>query len=124
MLNPDGVARGHYRMDTKGVNLNRVYLNPSEMDHPTIYAARNLIKYLCLIKLFKYLTNTHSRQTIFYSKILHSFFCRYYHHSYKLPNEFIDHLSNVNLQIMDNDIKNTTASIANAVYDTKLLQQV
>ncbi|KAG7213224.1 hypothetical protein KM043_002534 [Ampulex compressa] len=45
MLNPDGVARGHYRMDTMGVNLNRVYLNPSEKDHPTIYAARKLIKY-------------------------------------------------------------------------------
>ncbi|XP_076673004.1 cytosolic carboxypeptidase-like protein 5 isoform X2 [Andrena cerasifolii] len=45
MLNPDGVARGHYRMDTQGVNLNRVYLNPSLKDHPTIYAARNLIRY-------------------------------------------------------------------------------
>ncbi|KAF7393359.1 hypothetical protein HZH68_010178 [Vespula germanica] len=45
MLNPDGVAKGHYRMDTKGVNLNRMYLNPSENDHPTIYAARNLIRY-------------------------------------------------------------------------------
>lgn len=44
MLNPDGVARGHYRMDTRGINLNRVYLNPSLKDHPTIYAARNLIK--------------------------------------------------------------------------------
>ncbi|XP_012271372.1 cytosolic carboxypeptidase-like protein 5 [Orussus abietinus] len=45
MLNPDGVVRGHYRMDTRGVNLNRVYLNPSIKDHPTIYAARNLIRY-------------------------------------------------------------------------------
>ncbi|XP_043465436.1 cytosolic carboxypeptidase-like protein 5 isoform X1 [Leptopilina heterotoma] len=45
MLNPDGVAKGHYRMDTKGVNLNRVYLNPSESDHPTIFAARTLIRY-------------------------------------------------------------------------------
>lgn len=44
MLNPDGVVRGHYRMDTRGINLNRVYLNPSLKDHPTIYAARNLIR--------------------------------------------------------------------------------
>lgn len=46
MLNPDGVARGHYRVDTRGVNLNRVYINPSLEDHPTIYAAKILIRFV------------------------------------------------------------------------------
>jgi len=45
MLNPDGVARGHYRMDTRGVNLNRDYENPTKEHSPTIFAAKKLIDY-------------------------------------------------------------------------------
>ena len=29
ILNPDGVYRGYYRLDTKGHNLNRYYDNPT-----------------------------------------------------------------------------------------------
>ena len=42
MLNPDGVYRGHYRVDTQGNNLNRYYKNPTFKDQPTIYATRQI----------------------------------------------------------------------------------
>lgn len=42
ILNPDGVAAGNYRMDTRGVNLNRTYQCPDPDFHPTVHAVRSL----------------------------------------------------------------------------------
>ncbi len=37
MLNPDGVIYGNYRCSLLGVDLNRRWINPSKILHPTIY---------------------------------------------------------------------------------------
>ena len=33
ILNPDGVSRGYYRLDTMAYNLNRYYINPNRVSY-------------------------------------------------------------------------------------------
>ena len=43
ILNPDGVSRGHYRADTRGVNLNRRYVSPDPVTEPTVFASKSMV---------------------------------------------------------------------------------
>ena len=56
LLNPDGVYRGYYRLDTKGNNLNRFYKNPKLDEQPTIFATKKIIAQIKeTSKLFLYI---------------------------------------------------------------------
>ena len=46
MLNPDGVINGSTRCNLAGVDLNRVWIEPSRKLHPTVYHMKNMIKKL------------------------------------------------------------------------------
>jgi murein tripeptide amidase MpaA len=43
MLNPDGVYRGYWRLDTLAQNLNRFYINPDPVAQPTIHGVKKII---------------------------------------------------------------------------------
>lgn len=44
MLNPDGVINGNYRCNLAGVDLNRRWKDPNKNLHPTVFAAKKMIK--------------------------------------------------------------------------------
>ena len=46
MLNPDGVYRGHFRLDQFGQNLNRYYSNPCIDEQTPIYAVKQCLDYM------------------------------------------------------------------------------
>lgn len=47
MLNPDGVCHGQHRCSLAGVDLNRKWDAPDPAQHPTIYATKLLLRWLC-----------------------------------------------------------------------------
>ena len=56
MLNPDGIYRGYYRVDTRAQNLNRYYTDPKIELQPTIYATKKAIEQQSeMEKLFVYI---------------------------------------------------------------------
>lgn len=48
MLNPDGVFKGHYRMDSFNQNLNRFYIDPDYLKQPSTFALKKLGEYFKL----------------------------------------------------------------------------
>jgi len=46
MLNPDGVVYGNYRCSLLGFDLNRKWKTPNKLMQPTIYHAKQMIKYM------------------------------------------------------------------------------
>ncbi|CAM9890985.1 unnamed protein product, partial [Ectocarpus fasciculatus] len=43
LLNPDGVAAGHFRQDSYGNNLNRHYIDPDVEKHSSVYASKAVV---------------------------------------------------------------------------------
>lgn len=43
LLNPDGIAAGHFRLDSYGNNLNRHYADPDAEKHSSVYAAKAVV---------------------------------------------------------------------------------
>lgn len=60
MLNPDGVYKGHYRVDTLGQNLNRFYQNPNIQDQPSVYAVKEYFLYLHKTKHLYFYMDLHA----------------------------------------------------------------
>ena len=60
MINPDGVYRGHYRSDTRGVNLNRAYIDPTPSGHPTVFAISALIRQMHESGRLKFYVDLHA----------------------------------------------------------------
>lgn len=79
MLNPDGVVYGNYRSSLIGVDLNRRWKNPSKYLHPTVFYAKQLIKFWN--KQSKNLSSNEGASGISYDGVAMS--CDFHGHSRK-----------------------------------------
>lgn len=59
MLNPDGVIYGNYRTSLLGVDLNRRWLTPSRILHPTIWHTKKMIKIMQESHIVEYYVDLH-----------------------------------------------------------------
>jgi murein tripeptide amidase MpaA len=65
MLNPDGVIYGNYRSSLLGVDLNRRWVNPSKILHPTIFYTKQIIKMLDIDRAVELFTDIHGHSRKF-----------------------------------------------------------
>lgn len=65
MLNPDGVIYGNYRCSLLGVDLNRRWLNPSKILHPTIFYTKQIVKMMDIDRSVEIFTDIHGHSRKF-----------------------------------------------------------
>jgi len=65
MLNPDGVIYGNYRCSLLGVDLNRRWINPSKILHPTIFYTKQLVKMMDIDRSVELFTDIHGHSRKF-----------------------------------------------------------
>lgn len=77
MINPDGVVRGHSRTDARGVDLNRMYREPSFSQHPAPFCIRMLLNQLAAEKKLGLYIDMHAhankKGTFFYGNSMPPF---------------------------------------------------
>ena len=84
IINVDGVSNGHFRLDTTGINLNRCYINPSNINDPEIYAIKSLFMFYCKEYSIRYYFDLHADMNV---KGVYTFG--------NAITDFLDHVENV-----------------------------